>query len=92
MDSNINKCRIALQKLVDIQVKPAIYDAAMIEALEALSEDIECHWTYDLIGDYYNTSCEEVFEFIDYGGLEENEWEYCPYCGRNISTHGNSNA
>ena len=29
---------------------------------------------------YYVTECENAFQFTE-GGVEENHFEYCPYCG-----------
>jgi len=32
----------------------------------------------------YNTSCENMFEFID-GNPKDNNFKYCPYCGKSIN-------
>jgi len=42
-----------------------------------------CKWTYDENYYYYGTECGNVFQF-DCGGIEENEFKYCPYCGKYI--------
>jgi hypothetical protein len=42
----------------------------------------KCKWTYDDDG-YYDTSCDNAFVFISDGPLE-NDFKYCPYCGREI--------
>ena len=31
----------------------------------------------------YETSCDEIFEFLA-DGIEENKFVYCPYCGKPI--------
>jgi len=41
----------------------------------------ECKWQYDETYDYYDTSCGQVFHFIE-GKLKDNNFIHCPYCGR----------
>ena len=36
-----------------------------------------------LIDDYWDTNCGEAFYF-DTGGIEENGFNFCPYCGKEI--------
>ena len=42
-----------------------------------------CKWTYDENYYYYETECGNVFQF-DSEGIEENQFKYCPYCGKFI--------
>lgn len=44
-----------------------------------------CIWTYIDIDDFYETSCgnDKGFCFND-GGIKENKFRFCPYCGKII--------
>jgi len=41
----------------------------------------ECGYTYDSSHDMYETFCGEAF-FFDAGKVEENEIQFCPFCGK----------
>ena len=44
----------------------------------------ECIWkdaNIDSCLNVYDTSCENVFEFVD-GNPKDNNFKYCPYCGK----------
>ena len=43
-----------------------------------------CEWGYDDSGEYWKTGCEELFTFLADGPLENN-FEFCPYCGKPIT-------
>ena len=43
----------------------------------------KCTWTYDEYCDYWETECNEAFVFAADGPVENN-FTYCPYCGREI--------
>ena len=45
----------------------------------------KCKWTYNLEDDYdvYRTTCGNKFYF-NAGGITDNKFKYCPYCGREI--------
>ena len=43
-----------------------------------------CVWLYDASHYKYDTDCESSFQFSS-DGVEENEFKYCPFCGRVIS-------
>lgn len=45
-------------------------------------EQDTCRWEWDVDG-YYNTECKQAFCIMD-GTLEENDFKYCTYCGREI--------
>ena len=49
------------------------------EEVEAV---IFCRW--DLVEEAYETECGHAF-FFDEGSVEENEFEYCPFCGKTIA-------
>lgn len=40
----------------------------------------ECAWREDSSGEFWQTSCEEVFCFLA-GGPKENKMQFCCYCG-----------
>ena len=42
-----------------------------------------CIWKFDSQYDYYNTSCDNLFEFSA-DGPNENKFLYCPYCGNKL--------
>ena len=42
----------------------------------------KCEWTWGS-SEYYETGCDKAFLFFD-GGPSENNFEFCPYCGREL--------
>ena len=42
-----------------------------------------CIWNYEEDFEYYETSCENNFHFID-GNCRDNKFTFCPYCGKPI--------
>jgi len=44
-----------------------------------------CKWTQDSDG-LWDTSCGNRFEFYD-GGPVENDFRWCPYCGKTLIDH-----
>lgn len=42
-----------------------------------------CKWGPTWEGGQYPTGCDNVFEFTN-DGIKENDFEFCPYCGRKI--------
>ena len=44
----------------------------------------KCAWTCDEYEDAWDTGCGNLFSFID-GSPEENKFEYCCYCGGNLT-------
>jgi hypothetical protein len=42
-----------------------------------------CKWTYNENYYYYGTECGEAHMFNE-GNVEDNNYKYCPYCGRLI--------
>lgn len=45
---------------------------------------MKCKWEiYDSDNRIFMTECGELHEFIE-GGIEENEYKFCPYCGGEI--------
>ena len=41
-----------------------------------------CKWTWNGDG-FYQTSCGNSF-FFESGNIKENNFKYCPYCGKEI--------
>lgn len=46
--------------------------------------DETCTWEYDDNYEYYNTDCAHTFYFVDESGIGENQFKFCPYCGKKI--------
>lgn len=44
--------------------------------------DAPCEWKQDA-EDSWKTACKKMFIFTD-GGIAENGFHYCPFCGGNI--------
>lgn len=44
--------------------------------------EIFCLWDQNRDGDW-ETSCDNIHSFIE-GDVSENNYQYCPYCGRSI--------
>jgi len=42
-----------------------------------------CNWLWSPMTDHYETECGEGFQFTN-GGVEENNYQFCPHCGRKI--------
>ena len=45
----------------------------------------KCKWREDEDG-VWDTGCDNRFEF-NAGGPPENDFEYCPYCGKKLKAH-----
>ena len=43
----------------------------------------QCKWKYDEWGEVWRTECENAQEFLE-GGVKDNRYKFCPYCGRKI--------
>lgn len=65
-------------KLIDIVVN-SLYE------FTAKEKQNTCKWTIDL--EAYTTQCGGLFE-ITYGSPEENNMNFCPYCGGILITSG----
>ena len=70
----------ALQNKWPNVVKKANSIVKSIEGLES-----HCLWLIDCDSDIWETGCGNSFVFED-GGTEENNFEFCPYCGMAIKT------
>ena len=51
-----------------------------------VSDDV-CEWKYNDTEYYWESSCEHLHIFMS-DGPEENEYKYCPYCGKKIKVVG----
>lgn len=45
---------------------------------------MNCKWTYDDYHCVYETECDKAFYFDDSSNLDENNFKFCPYCGKII--------
>lgn len=60
----------------------------MQRLIEVINKELEagmdkCKWIFDINHGYYDTECEEGQYFTD-GGIKENHYKFCPYCGKEI--------
>lgn len=61
-----------------------IEEATLKWVLEELKK-MSCEWKYkdDGYDDYYETACDNLHCFLE-GNVKNNQYKYCPYCGRKI--------
>lgn len=50
--------------------------------IEHISDDV-CEWKYNDTEYYWESSCEHLHIFMS-DGPKENEYRFCPYCGKKI--------
>ena len=48
----------------------------------AVSDDV-CEWKYNYSEYYFESSCDHLHIFMS-DGPKENEYDFCPYCGKKI--------
>lgn len=78
-DENEKQEYEALEKL-----KPLITSILLLSKINKT-----CKWVYDFKSDYYETECKNVFHFVN-DGINENEFKFCPYCGKSVGALFNS--
>ena len=63
----------------------AIHPVQAIEIVKqgGVSDDDVCEWKYSDSEYYWESSCEHLHIFMS-DGPKENEYDFCPYCGKNI--------
>ena len=64
----------------------SIHKAIEIVKNGGVSDDV-CEWKYNDSEYYFESSCEHLHIFIS-DGPEENEYRFCPYCGKKIKIVG----
>ena len=49
-----------------------------------MAKSMVCNWCEedDFYGGFWQTSCEQIFYFTDGGTPAENDFAFCPYCGK----------
>ena len=57
-------------------------DDIIIRKFEENKDDV-CEWKYNDTEYYWESSCDHLHIFMS-DGLKENEYEFCPYCGKKI--------
>jgi len=62
--------------------KPTVESVLIEQAMTKKGKE-RCEWEYDEDGDFYHTSCDRDFCFIE-GDLKDNNYFYCPGCGKPI--------
>ena len=61
-------------------------DDIIIRKFEENKDDV-CEWKYNDTEYYWESSCDHLHIFMS-DGPKENEYEYCPYCGKKIKAGG----
>ena len=62
----------------------AIHPAQAIEIVkQGCVDDDVCEWKYNDSEYYFESSCEHLHIFMS-DGPKENEYRFCPYCGKKI--------
>ena len=56
------------------------------ERIRNMTDDV-CEWKYNDSEYYFESSCEHLHIFMS-DGPEENEYRFCPYCGKKIKIAG----
>ena len=74
-----------LVRLVFKKQKQSWHENVLVEIQKWKRQMKYCKWTYQDIDGFYETSCcgGEGFQFNE-GGVKENKFVYCPYCGKKI--------
>ena len=62
-------------------------DTIVLRKYEENKADDVCEWKYNDSEYYFESSCEHLHIFIS-DGPEENEYRFCPYCGKKIKIVG----
>ena len=58
-------------------------DEIIIRKYEENKADDVCEWKYNDSEYYFESSCDHLHIFMS-DGPKENEYDFCPYCGKNI--------
>ena len=64
----------------------AIKKAIEIVKQSVISDDV-CEWKYNDTEYYWESSCDHLHIFMS-DGPKENEYDFCPYCGKKIKIVG----
>ena len=72
------------------QISPAVWKAVTGQRVDhdvvvrvLPGESSVCAWSYDSTHEKWDTDCDEGFVF-DHDGPPENQFNFCPNCGRQI--------
>lgn len=61
-------------------------DKAIEIVKQGISDDV-CEWKYNDTEYYWESSCDHLHIFMS-DGPKENEYDFCPYCGKKIKAGG----
>lgn len=64
----------------------SIHKAIEIVKQSVISDDV-CKWKYNDTEYYWESSCDHLHIFMS-DGPKENEYDFCPYCGKKIKVIG----
>ena len=62
-------------------------DTIVLRKYEENKADDVCEWKYNNSEYYFESSCDHLHIFMS-DGPKENEYEFCPYCGKKIKIVG----
>lgn len=57
---------------------------AFIVYSKDLAEPDTCEWTYQSCDDCYDTECGKTIQFMTGELSEDDDFKFCPYCGKPI--------
>lgn len=63
--------------------QPTVYSVDKETVKQGGVSDDVCEWKYDDSEYYFESSCDHLHIFMS-DGPKENEYKYCPYCGKKI--------
>ena len=61
----------------------SVIDKAIETAKKRIVSDDVCEWRYNDTEYYWESSCDHLHIFMS-DGPKENEYDFCPYCGKKI--------
>ena len=81
-----NTC-VALSDLEVCDIENVTYERAIEIVKQGGVSDDMCEWKYSDSEYYWESSCEHLHIFMS-DGPKENEYDFCPYCGKKIKIVG----
>ena len=78
-----SECEYASDCLEGEQSEKVVIDKAIEIVKQGGVDDDVCEWKYNDSEYYFESSCEHLHIFMS-DGPKENEYDFCPYCGKKI--------
>ena len=70
------------ERIIERIKKDAQSTRTNAERIRNMTDDV-CEWKYNYSEYYFESSCDHIHIFM-YDGPKENEYGFCPYCGKKI--------